>query len=365
MSDIGFSEEELKALFENEEAEENEGKSKKAPAIIIFIIKVISVLIAIALALAASIYSYHWYQNKKEQQSAPVAESASVELVNLQQVNWAKQLCSYSFPNLSDDLMSIDDKSLNKTRSNMIKILNDASSEAQMLSQNMLSLPQEVYNQSLVSAESIQVVDNYRVVNDVDPKVYSSSAGMSLAFSDYQKSLVSMTSDLQSVADYDASGMRSAMSRISTSFPEINNELNRALSHSVSEDSFDNISTMYAVSQIESCDYPVVDENRLRDNFGESLSKQLKINEFSSMQRCKGFLSNVSSSSTHDEETSSNIDSCNSLLSSSTIGENDPVSLLDINNMDSQRIPPKLSKGKEPSTIQEKTKEAKKIEEEQ
>lgn len=319
-------------------------KRRKGPLRAILSALGFALFLLVVVALAIGGVAYVAQQNTPEPQ-APPQETIVLQHVNTEQVLWADQLCiavsswqgergtmsEFSEPASSDD-----------ARTAMAKNLRENAEIVSERAENLAELPLQAHERAEQDIAEVTVADNDRVLaSGIDPAVYSSTQRLTSALNGYAASLRDMATDLENLASYDPYGIRLQISRISTFFGQMNDELGRELSEALSAETFDNAVTLEEVSSLETCNGSMVDSDRLTSEHGPELDTQRVAREFVITNRCEDFSEDYSALS-DDPEVARNLTACTQYGATANVNPSNPVLSARIDERDAERAKPDL-----------------------
>lgn len=335
----------LSILFDDEDVSEDKTKkkTKKRPSWIIpaSIVAVLGLVIGGAVVMDGG-------QEKKEETVAtptqePVPDDLTVQLVNLQQVAWADEMCSVV------NKWGQDKKELKPTGNETKpvkarKIISwdiDRNVERlEEISKDFTELPETSLGKAQkLESETMPGDNNLQVSNEIDEKVATASRGIASSFEGYSSALQTLQKNLNEVADYNFNGIRDAISKTNGEIANLNGQLSDNISQNFNDETFDNLATLQAVSELESCSSTLIDPEKLKEAKGEELDTMNKINRIVSVRRCKSYLDNTSAE-TNDESISQRRASCEEVVSSIVLDPNDPLTDAQINMLEDKRVVP-------------------------
>lgn len=330
----------------DDEGNEVKPKKSKRPLIIVVIILVILGILIVASQLSG-----------EEDNAAEEPEPLSLEMVNMEQVNYASALCQRvtkwqtGMTEITDRISSDDEPVSPQTmRKSMINVLNHNAGALSYQSKKLSEMASEVFDKTQEDKDDILITDNIEMMgSQPDSKVSGSAQSLSTTLSSYSSSLEAMSSDLSGIARYNGPGIRSAISDTTETFEEMNSSLEQEISNAINDDIFDNATTMNEVASLEECNGSFIDSEALNEERGQELEEQQKISDFAVLSRCQQFTDNVASISEEDMDsvTRNNVEACNDFSSSTTIDRTDPIYSEDINFNDSEREKPTNNSGQE------------------
>lgn len=333
----------LSILFDDEDVSEKKDtkKEKKRPGWIIpvAIVSVLGLVIGGAAMMGGN------EEPEKEviatETEEPVPEDLTVQLVNLQQVAWADETCSVVNKWGQDKLeLKPTGNETNPVKARKIiswdmdrniTRLGDMSNEFTELPQTALSKAKKL------ESETMPGDNNLKVGNEVDEKINTASRGIASAFEGYSSAIKTLQKNLNGIADYNFNGIRDTISKTNGEIDNLNGQLAQNISQNFNEETFDNLATLQAVSELESCASIMIDPTKLKEDKGEELDMMNKVNRIVSVRRCKSYLDNTSAE-TEDQEIIKRRSSCEEVVSSIVLDPNDPFTDAQINMLEDQRV---------------------------
>ena len=148
-----------------------------------------------------------------------------------------------------------------------------------------------------------------------------------------------MQSHLNSIASYNFNGIRDGIENTNGEINNLNGQLSQTISQNFSDDTFDNVATLKAVSEFESCGSMMIDKDKLKKEKGEELAKSDKVRNIVSVRRCKSYLDNTPQDS-QDESIKERRSSCEDVVSSVVLDPNDPYTKAQIDMQEDKRVVP-------------------------
>lgn len=302
------------------------------------------VFLVVIVSLAIGGVAYVAQQNTPPPEE-PQAETVTIQYVNTEQVIWADQLCIMVASWQSDEgLMPefSEPASSNEARLAMAKNLRENADIVSGRAEDLAELPLRAHTRAEEAIKSVTVADNDRVVSQgMDPNVYSSTQRLTSALNAYAASLRDMAADLEGLASYDPYGIRTQISRISTFFGEMNQQLGVELSEALTAETFSNPVTIEAAASLETCNGSLIDSEKLDEELGDELDTQRVAREFVTTNRCDEFAAEYATMSSN-EEVARNLASCSEYNSSVTVNSANPVLSARIDERDAERAKPEL-----------------------
>lgn len=324
----------------------------------------------VAAIIGTILYSSNSNDNTREAQvtetktsEAESNERAELQLVNTEQVLWADEMCNYfSYNEWGDSLHKMptyDEAKKPKTvRDEMSDLLGRNAYRVNYRANKMKELPNIVYDSALNNQEFTTVIDNNKKLGDTpDEKVVNISQSLSLAFENYARSLSDMKKDLDSIADYDANGLRNAVNRVNNGFETINQQLGNEVTEALQETNFDNVVTIKKASENESCAGNFADFTNASDEVQKILDDQALISDYVLEKRCQNFVSNTSNVTQLSDDLKNNIELCNNVLSRVSVDETNEIFAQGVDTKDSERATPNIDLGLLADTQEENTTE--------
>lgn len=269
----------------------------------------------------------------------------TLQLVNTQQVYWADDMCNIasqwtdkSFPGKVD----IEGKAtVLKNKRALVSALETNAQELRKRADTMLPMVDDVYKKAKDKEDNNTIItDNNKLVQEIDPNVVGSSYLIKDSINRYADSLDSMANDLKTYADYDEYGMRGAISRVQHGLDDAYQQFGTTLAGVFDDDLFENVVTLQAASQLESCSGALIDQEKLESQYGDEIEKQEKIEEFVNYNRCKAFIDNSSRITDKNESYNSSVNACNTLLSTAAIDGTHDGYYMNIDTQDEKRSRP-------------------------
>lgn len=343
MSDMDFND--LSILFDDEDVSEKKDKDKKEKkknnwAIPAGIVAIIGLVIGVAVVSGG--------EDGKEQEETvatsttpEVPQNLQVDLVNLQQVAWADKTCSL-VEDLGENKLELKPtgnetnpvkarKFISWDINRNLKRLDDIADDFSQLPETSLSKAQQDEKNTMPGD------NNLKVGNEVDGNVSTASRGIASAFEGYASALESLQSHLNSIASYNFNGIRDGIENTNGEINNLNGQLSQTISQNFSDDTFDNVATLKAVSELESCGNMMIDKDELKKEKGEELAKSDKVRNIVSVRRCKSYLDNTPQDS-QDESIKERRSSCEDVVSSVVLDPNDPYTKAQIDMQEDKRV---------------------------
>lgn len=348
----------LSILFDDEDVsekkDEDKDKKKNNWAIPVGIVAIIGLVIGVA-AVSSSGGEEEKEEVVAESTTPEVPKDLQVDLVNLQQVAWADKTCTL-VKDLGENRLELKPtgnetnpvkarKFISWDISRNLKRLDDISDDFSQLPETSLARAQQDEKKTMPGD------NNLKVGNEVDGNISTASRGIASAFEGYASALESLQSSLNNIASYNFNGIRDGIENTNGEINNLNGQLSQAISQNFSEDTFDNVATLQAVSELESCGTMMIDKDSLKKEKGEELEKSNKVRNIVSVRRCKSYLDNTSQDS-QDESIKERRSSCEDVVSSVVLDPNDPYTKAQIDMQEDKRIIPQGESGStESSTI--------------
>lgn len=336
----------LSILFDDEDVSDNTAekkKEKKRPGWII----PVSIVAVFGLVIGGAAMMGETQENEEETVATstqdPEPDNLTVQLVNLQQVAWADEMCSVV------NTWGKDKKELKPTgnETNPVKARKIISWDIDRnvermaeISNDFTKLPETALEKAKkLESETMPGDNNLKVSNEVDENVSSASRGIVSAFDGYSAAMQTLQQNLNSVASYNFNGIRDAISQTNEEIANLNTQLSQNISQNFNDETFDNLATLQAVSELESCSSALIDPAKLKEDKGEELDTMNKINRIVSVRRCNSYLDNTSAQ-TSDESIAKRRASCKDTVSSIVLDPNDPLTDAQINMLEDERVVP-------------------------
>lgn len=301
--------------------EEKPKKSKKGK-IILFIILLIVILLIVAGLMSP--------EKGNSDNKVEGKQTAELELVNSEQVNYAKEMCSI-IPTWEKNMVPMKNvktaKSPLKVRDEMVFVLESNAAALNKESKELAQIPSKVYDISKRDTKDILVTDNVLKIGDQpDEKVSQSAQSLSTTLSGYAGSINTMAQDLKKVAPYDEPGIRSAIENVNNSFDSLNSQFTKDVGVSINDNIFDNVVTMQKVSEIKECNGAFINPDDLKKEKGQEIEQQAKISSYALQDRCRGFLASSQSvpEDSMTDQIKQSVTLCKESLASGTDYSKDP-----------------------------------------
>lgn len=341
----------LSILFDDEDVsekkDEDKDKKKNNWAIPVGIVAIIGLVIGVA-AVSSSGEEEEKEETVAESTTPEVPKDLQVDLVNLQQVAWADKTCTL-VKDLGENRLELKPtgnetnpvkarKFISWDISRNLKRLDDISDDFSQLPETSLARAQQDEKKTMPGD------NNLKVGNEVDGNISTASRGIASAFEGYASALESLQSSLNNIASYNFNGIRDGIENTNGEINNLNGQLSQAISQNFSEDTFDNVATLQAVSELESCGTMMIDKDSLKKEKGEELEKSNKVRNIVSVRRCKSYLDNTSQDS-QDESIKERRSSCEDVVSSVVLDPNDPYTKAQIDMKEDKRVIPQGESG--------------------
>lgn len=341
----------LSILFDDEDVsekkDEDKNKKKNNWAIPVGIVAIIGLVIGVA-AVSSGGGGEKKEETVAESTTPEVPKDLQVDLVNLQQVAWADKTCTL-VKDLGENRLELKPtgnetnpvkarKFISWDISRNLKRLDDISDDFSQLPETSLARAQQDEKKTMPGD------NNLKVGNEVDGNISTASRGIASAFEGYASALESLQSSLNNIASYNFNGIRDGIENTNGEINNLNGQLSQAISQNFSEDTFDNVATLQAVSELESCGTMMIDKDSLKKEKGEELEKSNKVRNIVSVRRCKSYLDNTSQDS-KDESIKERRSSCEDVVSSVVLDPNDPYTKAQIDMQEDKRIIPQGESG--------------------
>lgn len=339
-----MSEEDIDFLFDDD-IDDEDGDSAKPIAVNEKRRRNVLVAAVSVLALTVSAGAFVIYDNlTKGPPPPPPPREITMQLVNNEQLWWADSMCSVmsTWPSRMQDLPDkYSSGSPMKVRKGMIETLEKNAGVLKNVAEDISAIPEKSHKMALAKQDKVTIVENIKKTGNTPSESTSSvSNRVAAAINGYSASLRDMAKDLDSVADYDANGVRTTISRVAASFDEMNDQYAKEISSAFSGDIFDNVVTMDAVSKLETCNGSLINPDELEKEHGTEIEEQSKIREYASLQRCNEFKQNVGTVANKSEEVIKKEKICDDFLSSTDINSSDPLfdSKIDFSEEDAVKV---------------------------
>ena len=371
MSEDNIDLESMLAGLEEEEQSKEESKPKKkrkAP-------KILAIALSAAIIISGGFYVLNNVDisteapntgNATEESDSPSDESSDAEMkyINREQVIWSTKMCESvgGWKGKIADFPKYDKKeNIWKARKDITDTLFKNSKAINEIADSIVNIPQESFNESLEKKKTILITDNFKKMGDSpDERNIETSQKIAQSLRDYAQSLSDMAKDMNSIASYNFDGIRMSINRSRQILEEMNGQLEKDLSSSIGESSYDNVITMSAVSKMPQCNEALIGQDKLAQEMGDELDKQRLIMYYVTTERCHQFNDNAKSVRNPSEELKKNIAACDNFLSKVTFDSNNPVlsGKVDQNNSDREKsgvkaFENKLKDDKEKSSSEE------------
>lgn len=328
-------------LYEDDITEEEDEKKKDKPSRIVPLTILFAVIMAIVGAVVFGGNSSEEAQQTPEEK--PVVEKQELQLVNLQQVEWSRDMCvlvNKWGEKMVDMKSSEKPLSSREARKRMIRNITYNTRQINNFADSMLNIPEKSMSSAKDRESQTLVTDNNLIVGDaVDPTVDSASRGMSSAFAGYASSLQNISSQLDSIADYDANGIRSGMAESQKSIEQLNAQLTDDITKTIGEDFYDNVATMRVVADIPECSGSFINMDTLQELKKDELKKQEMVSNYAVSKRCRQYIDN-NSTNTSSTVVEDNVTACQDFLAENTVNMDDPLFAEGVDTKDNQRAEP-------------------------
>ena len=326
-------------FFGEETSREQSGTQKNRAVVPLVIVGVLAAVIA-GVSLSG---------NGDEEQPPPVAKkvNADLQLVNLQQVAFADNLCS-AIDSWGRDTreLEVPDDQVNPVKARKMVLKNIAGNidRIKELSKDFDTIPEKSLEQAQEMAEDTVVTDNnLKVGGSIDEKVASTTKGITSSFRGYASAVDDTRKKLSIVANYNFNGIRDELTKTQEDLKKLNGQLSDTLGKTINEDAFDNTATLVAVSQLESCQGILFDYDQLSKEKGKEISDMKIVSDIAVKQRCEQYMDNTKSLK-GNEVVDTNRKACGDFLQSVTIDQKNPLARAEINTHEDQRIDPPTGK---------------------
>lgn len=271
-------------------------------------------------------------------------ENIQVELVNLQQVAWADNICqAITQYNTNDYLLRPSGKPTNplKLRSIITSNIEKNRQRLTEITHTIESVPEKSLGQAHQMADDTTPADNNLKVSDgVDEKVDAMNRAIVSSYQGYNSALDKVAGDLNKVADYNFNGMRDGIEQARNQLGDLSNQLFGELSTVFNDESFDNLATMEAVSELESCNGSVINGEQLKKERGKDLDFIHRVRDITIKKRCEQFMEPTQQST--DEKVEQWRQTCQEAISSIVINDTDPLTKSKLDMQEDARIIPKV-----------------------
>lgn len=285
----------LIAVGDEELVENRKRRKKEERKTLIRNILIILLIIAVGVGVFFGASAYNDYQREQEILRAEASrEEVTLQNINLEQVEWADQMCSLvnsweynQFESYSEEAEPYDAKA------DMAKSLRSNAEIMKTHAEEISVVPFVAQQKAIEIVNGVTLTDNYRVVdNSVEKKTSRASQTVSAALNDYARSMDDMASDLDNISDYHFDGMRAGILRTGNFFDQMNDQLRDDLSSVLTLDIFDNAVTMERVASLESCNETMIDQDKLFAEYGDELREQKVVKDIVVQDRCESLLTN-------------------------------------------------------------------------
>ena len=285
----------LIAVGDEELVENRERRKKEERKTLIRNILIILLVIAVGVGVFFGVSAYNDYQRKQEILKAEASrEEVTLQNINLEQVEWADQMCSLvnSWDFNQFDSYSEEEEPYN-AKADMAKSLRSNAEIMKNNAEEISVVPFVAQQKAIEIVDGVTLTDNYRVVdNNMEKKTSRASQTVSAALDDYARSMEDMASDLDNISDYHFDGMRAGILRTGNFFDQMNEQLSEDLSSVLTLEIFDNAVTMERVASLESCNETMVDQDKLFAEYGDELREQKVVKDIVVQNRCESLLTN-------------------------------------------------------------------------
>ena len=285
----------LIAVGDEELVENRKRRKKEERKTLIRNILIILLVIAVGVGVFFGVSAYNDYQRKQEILKAEASrEEVTLQNINLEQVEWADQMCSLvnSWDFNQFDSYSEEEEPYN-AKADMAKSLRSNAEIMKNNAEEISVVPFVAQQKAIEIVDGVTLTDNYRVVdNNMEKKTSRASQTVSAALDDYARSMEDMASDLDNISDYHFDGMRAGILRTGNFFDQMNEQLSEDLSSVLTLEIFDNAVTMERVASLESCNETMVDQDKLFAEYGDELREQKVVKDIVVQNRCESLLTN-------------------------------------------------------------------------
>ena len=285
----------LIAVGDEELVENRKRRKKEERKTLIRNILIILLVIAVGVGVFFGVSAYNDYQRKQEILRAEASrEEVTLQNINLEQVEWADQMCSLvnSWDFNQFDSYSEEEEPYN-AKADMAKSLRSNAEIMKNNAEEISVVPFVAQQKAIEIVDGVTLTDNYRVVdNNMEKKTSRASQTVSAALDDYARSMEDMASDLDNISDYHFDGMRAGILRTGNFFDQMNEQLSEDLSSVLTLEIFDNAVTMERVASLESCNETMVDQDKLFAEYGDELREQKVVKDIVVQNRCESLLTN-------------------------------------------------------------------------
>ena len=285
----------LIAVGDEELVENRKRRKKEERKTLIRNILIILLVIAVGVGVFFGVSAYNDYQRKQEMLRAEASrEEVTLQNINLEQVEWADQMCSLvnSWDFNQFDSYPEEEEPYN-AKADIAKSLRSNAEIMNTNAEEISAVPFVAQQKAIEIIDGVTLTDNYRVVdNHMEKNTSRASQTVSAALTDYARSMEDMASDLDNISDYHFDGMRAGILRTGNFFDQMNEQLREELSSVLTLDIFDNAVTMERVSSLESCNETMVDQDKLFAEYGDELREQKVVKDIVVQDRCESLLNN-------------------------------------------------------------------------
>lgn len=285
----------LIAVGDEELVENRKRRKKEERKTLIRNILIILLVIAVGVGVFFGVSAYNDYQREQEILRAEASrEEVTLQNINLEQVEWADQMCSLvnSWDFNQFDSYSEEEEPYN-AKADMAKSLRSNAEIMKNNAEEISVVPFVAQQKAIEIVDGVTLTDNYRVVdNNMEKKTSRASQTVSAALDDYARSMEDMASDLDNISDYHFDGMRAGILRTGNFFDQMNEQLSEDLSSVLTLEIFDNAVTMERVASLESCNETMVDQDKLFAEYGDELREQKVVKDIVVQNRCESLLTN-------------------------------------------------------------------------
>lgn len=285
----------LIAVGDEELVENRKRRKKEERKTLIRNILIILLVIAVGVGVFFGVSAYNDYQRKQEMLRAEASrEEVTLQNINLEQVEWADQMCSLvnSWDFNQFDSYPEEEEPYN-AKADIAKSLRSNAEIMNTNAEEISAVPFVAQQKAIEIIDGVTLTDNYRVVdNHMEKNTSRASQTVSAALTDYARSMEDMASDLDNISDYHFDGMRAGILRTGNFFDQMNEQLREELSSVLTLDIFDNAVTMERVASLESCNETMVDQDKLFAEYGDELREQKVVKDIVVQDRCESLLNN-------------------------------------------------------------------------
>lgn len=247
----------------------------------------------------------------------------NVELVNAEQVEYAKEVCSITsgWARLETLPTYTTPANLITARKDMVNVLKNNIQSINFMRDSLQDAPEKSYNNAKETVANSTLLDVYSVVGD-NPTTSNITNNEIIidAYNSYTEAMQSMVDDLVKPATYDAYGLNEAIKKVQDGFSAIDNNFNETIKGAFNQNSYDNLITISKISDIPNCEY--VDPNGISSSDTILLEEQKKVQNDYISYRCDNFISNVENSSSNDSVVEDNKKICESQLTNTPASNN-------------------------------------------